>query len=120
MRDFHVIGFSLGYEMAYTNVLNMLDLAGLPVRSEDREGLCPLVFAGGTCCYNPEPMAKFMDLFVLGEGEDVNLEVIDLHRRARAEGWSKTRFLEAAARIPALCAVPLRYFLQCRRHDTRH
>ena len=102
VREFHVIGFSLGYEMAYTNVLNMLDLAGLPVRSEDRQALCPLVFAGGTCCYNPEPMARFMDLFVLGEGEDVNLEVIDLHKKARNEGWSKTRFLETAARIPGV------------------
>ena len=102
VRDFHVIGFSLGYEMAYTNVLNMLDLAGLPVRSEDRPSLSPLVFAGGTCCYNPEPMSRFMDLFVLGEGEDVNLEVIELHKKARDEGWSKERFLEAAAGIPGV------------------
>ena len=56
--------------MAYSNVLNMLDLAGLPLRSEDRTELTPVVLAGGTCCYNPEPLAPFMDLFVLGEGED--------------------------------------------------
>lgn len=69
--DFDIIGFSLGYEMAYTNVLNMLDLAGLPLRSEERRDLAPLVVAGGTCAYNPEPLAPFVDFFVLGEGEEV-------------------------------------------------
>ena len=73
IADFDIIGFSLGYEMAYTNVLNMLDLAGLPLRSEQRKGLSPLVVAGGTCCYNPEPLAPFVDFFVLGEGEEVTL-----------------------------------------------
>ena len=66
--DFDIIGFSLGYEMAYTNVLNMLDLAGLPLRSEERRDLAPLVVAGGTCAYNPEPLAPFVDFFVAGGG----------------------------------------------------
>ena len=81
IADFHIIGFSLGYEMAYSNVLNMLDLAGLPLRSADRKGLTPLVVAGGTCCYNPEPLAPFIDFFVLGEGEEVTLEYIDIRVR---------------------------------------
>lgn len=99
IRDFDIIGFSLGYEMAYTTVLNMLDLAGLPVRAEERTELAPLVFAGGTCALNPEPMADFMDLFVLGEGEDLDLDVIRLYRQAKKEGWDKSQFLRAAAEI---------------------
>ena len=81
IADFDVIGFSLGYEMAYTNVLNMLDLAGLPLRSEDRDEDMPLIIAGGTCAYNPEPLAPFVDIFSLGEGEDVTVELIALSRR---------------------------------------
>ena len=96
---FDIIGFSLGYEMAYSNVLNMLDLAGLPLRNADRPELAPLVVAGGTCCYNPEPLAPFMDLFVLGEGEEVTLEYIRLFRQARNEGWDKPRFLREASHI---------------------
>ena len=99
IADFDIIGFSLGYEMAYTNVLNILDLAGLPLRGKDRTDLSPLVVAGGTCCYNPEPLAPFIDLFILGEGEEVTLEYIDLYRQAREEGWSKEEFLREAARI---------------------
>ena len=102
IAEFDIIGFSLGYEMAYTNVLNMLDLAGLPLRSEERTGLTPLVVAGGTCCYNPEPLAPFVDLFILGEGEEVTLEYIDLYRQARDEGWSKEEFLEDAAKIKGI------------------
>ena len=102
IADFDILGFSLGYEMAYSNVLNMLDLAGLPIRSADRPDLTPLVVAGGTCCYNPEPLAPFVDLFVLGEGEEVTLEYIDLHQKAREEGWPKEEFLRAAAQIPGI------------------
>lgn len=100
--DFDIIGFSLGYEMAYTNVLNMLDLAGLPLRSEERRDLAPLVVAGGTCAYNPEPLAPFVDFFVLGEGEEVTLEYIALYRRARDEDWTKEELLREAARIPGI------------------
>lgn len=99
VADFDIIAFSIGYEMAYTNVLNMLDLAGVPVRSEDRHGLTPLVLAGGTACYNPEPLADFVDLFCIGEGEDLDPEVILLYRKARDEGWSKEQFLREAAGI---------------------
>ena len=102
ISDFDIIGFSLGYEMAYTNVLNMLDLAGLPLRSEERPQLTPLVVAGGTCCYNPEPLAPFIDFFVLGEGEEVTLEYIELYRQAREECWTKAEFLQEVAKIPGI------------------
>ena len=99
VSDFDVVAFSLGYEMAYPAVLNMLDLAGIPLRSADRPELTPLVMAGGTACSNPEPMAPFFDLMIIGEGEEVNNEVLELFRHARKSGWSKTQFLEAAAGI---------------------
>ena len=102
IADFDLIGFSLGYEMAYSNVLNMLDLAGLPLRSEERRGLSPIVVAGGTCAFNPEPLSPFVDVFALGEGEDVSVELIQLYRRAREECWSKEEFLSAAAQVPGL------------------
>ena len=102
IADFDMIGFSLGYEMAYTNVLNMLDLAGLPVRAEERHELSPIVVAGGTCAYNPEPLAPFVDIFSLGEGEDVSVELLELYRKAKSEGWEKEEFLQAAAKIPGL------------------
>ena len=117
IADFDLIGFSLGYEMAYTNVLNMLDLAGLPLRSEERYGLSPIVVAGGTCAYNPEPLAPFVDIFVLGEGEDVSVEIIQLYRKAREECWSKDEFLAAAAQIPGLY-VPALYDVTYRADGT--
>lgn len=99
IKDFDFIGFTLQYEMCYTNVLNMLDLAGLPVRSEERQELSPLVVAGGPCCCNAEPLADFVDLFFLGEGEEVDLEVIDLYKEFKKKGGSKAEFLRAAAKI---------------------
>lgn len=117
IADFDLIGFSLGYEMAYTNVLNMLDLAGLPLRSEERYGLSPIVIAGGTCAYNPEPLAPFVDIFVLGEGENVSVEIIRLYRKAREECWSKDEFLAAAAQIPGLY-VPSLYEVSYRPDGT--
>ena len=99
---FDALGFSIGYEMAYTTVLNMLDLAGLPVRSDARPALLPLVFAGGTSCCNPEPMADFLDLMLLGEGEELDNEVLELLRTAKREDWSKAAFLQAAAKIPGV------------------
>ena len=102
IEDFDIIGFSLGYEMAYSNVLNMLDLAGLPLRAEDRDEESPLIIAGGTCAYDPEPLAPFVDIFSLGEGEEVTVELIELFRRGRREGWSRQELLLAAAQIPGL------------------
>lgn len=97
--EFDVIGFSVGYEMAYTAMLNMLDLAGLSLRSEDRTALTPLVIAGGTAMYNAEPVADFIDMALIGEGEELLPEVVELCRRAKAEGWDKPRLLRAAAQI---------------------
>ena len=99
---FDMLGFSLGYEMAYSNVLNVMDLGHIPLRSAQRNERHPLVIAGGTCAYNPEPLAPFVDLFSLGEGEEVLPEVVALARRAKEEQWSRGRLLEAAARIPGI------------------
>lgn len=97
--EFDAVAFSIGYEMAYTTVLDMLDMSGIPLRSADRPELLPLVFAGGTACVNPEPMAPFMDLFVIGEGEEMNNELLALLHKAKLEGWSKHAFLTKAAQI---------------------
>ena len=102
IRDFDMLGFTLQYEMSYPTVLNMLDLAGLPVRAAERHDLAPIVVGGGPCACNPEPMADFFDLFILGEGEEVNLELIDLYSRAKDAGWSKIEFLRAAAQIQGI------------------
>ena len=99
VAEFDAVGFSIGYEMAYTAVLNMLDLAGIPLLREERTELLPLVFAGGTACVNPEPMARFMDLFLIGEGEEMDNELLELLRTAKREGWSKGEFLRRAADI---------------------
>jgi len=99
VRDFDMIAFTIGYEMCYTNILNMLMLAGVPVRSSERKGLHNLVFAGGVCAFNPEPLADFVDLFALGEGEEVTQEIVSLYDRAKAEGWSKAQFLLEASKI---------------------
>ena len=103
LKDFDIIGFSLGYELTYTNVLNMLDLAGIPTHSARRDESYPLVIAGGSCALNAEPMADFFDLFVLGEGEEVVLELVDCFRRWKAEGTGdKQQLLEALSRIEGL------------------
>ena len=102
IKDFDLIGFTLMYELCYTNVLNMLDLAGLPVRAADRKDLTPIVVGGGACACNAEPMAEFFDLFCLGEGEEVFDEVFDLLEQAKDEGWSKAAFLRKAAQIEGI------------------
>ena len=102
ITNFDIVAFSVGYEMAFTAILNMLDLAGIPLRSAQRDGLTPLVIAGGTAMYNAEPIADFIDLVSLGEGEDITVELVELHRRARREGWSKAQFLRAAAQLDGI------------------
>jgi radical SAM superfamily enzyme YgiQ (UPF0313 family) len=82
IRDFDMLAMTLPYEQLFTNALNLMDLAGLPVRSLDRDASYPLVVAGGHACYNPEPMAPFIDVFVIGEGEEVLLEIIATMRAA--------------------------------------
>ncbi len=111
IKDFDFIGFTLQYEMSYTNILNMLDLAGVPLFARDRgESLAPIVCAGGPCACNPEPLADFFDLFILGEGEEVNLELMDLYKVMKDKGAARSEFLKAAAQIegiyvPSLYAI---------------
>ena len=102
VKDFDMIAFTIGYEMCYSNILNMLQLAGIPLRSSQRHGLKNIVFAGGVCAFNPEPLADFVDFFSLGEGEDITVEIVSLYDRAKAEDWTKEQFLLAVSRIPGV------------------
>ena len=102
VKDFDMIAFTIGYEMCYTNILNMLRLAQIPLRSKDREGLKNIVFAGGVCAFNPEPLADFIDFFSLGEGEEITPEILTLYDKAKAEAWSKERFLKEVSKIPGI------------------
>lgn len=113
VRDFDMLAFTVGYEMSYSNMLNMLLLAGIPLRSRDRQGLKNIVFAGGVCTFNPEPLAEFVDFFSIGEGEDSTVEIVKLYDRAKAEDWEKHRFLLEVAKIPGVY-VPSFY-----RHEYR-
>ena len=102
VRDFDMIAFTIGYEMSYTNILNMLRLAKVPLHSSERKDLKNIVFAGGVCAYNPEPLADFVDFFSLGEGEEITPEIISLYDKAKGEGWSKENFLIAVSKIPGV------------------
>ena len=110
ITDFDFIGFTLQYELSFTNVLNMLKLAKIPIKSCDRKELGQIVVAGGPCACNPEPLADFIDIFFIGEGEEVNIEVMELYRTCKKEGRTKEEFLKLAAQIkgvyvPALYSV---------------
>lgn len=100
VKDLDFLGFTLQYELSYTNILNMLDLGGIPLLSKDRTSEDPIILAGGPCAYNPEPLADFIDLFVIGEGEEVNLEIMRLFK-AYGKGKRKA-FLQAASAIPGV------------------
>ena len=102
IKDFDIIAFSIGYELAFPAMVDMLDLAGVPLHASERTALTPLVVAGGTAMYNCEPIADFIDLALVGEGEEMDVELIELHRQARREGWSKHEFLVCAAQIPGV------------------
>ncbi len=102
VKDFDMIAFTIGYEMSYTNILNMLNLSGIPLHAKDRKGLKNIVFAGGVCAYNPEPLAEFIDFFSLGEGEDITVEIVSLYDKAKAEGWDKESFLIEVSKIPGV------------------
>ena len=104
LKDFDVIGFSLGYELTYTNVLNMLDLAQIPVRTSDRDDSHPIVIAGGSCTLNPEPMSDFIDFFVIGDGEEVLLEVVNSLRdwKRQGKGAPKEELFRQVAAIPGI------------------
>ncbi len=100
IKDFDLIGFTLQYELCYTNVLNMLDLAGLPVRSKDRHDLTPIIVAGGPCTCNPEPMTEFIDVISLGEGEEMYDAFFDLLKDCKKRGATKDEFLRKVAQMP--------------------
>ena len=106
LKEFDILAFTLQYEMSFTNIINMLDLAQIPLHSRDRDLNSPLVIAGGPCAFNPEPLADFIDLFVLGEGEEVLHEVIDAYKQWRH--LSKIELLKKMANIPGIY-VPLFY-----------
>ncbi|MDE6518937.1 MAG: TIGR03960 family B12-binding radical SAM protein [Ruminococcus sp.] len=103
IRDFDFIGFTMQYELSYTTVLNMLDLAGIPIFAKDRTPeLTQIVVAGGPCVCNPEPLADFFDLFILGEGEEVNLELMDLYNEMKKQGADRIEFLKRASQIEGI------------------
>ena len=108
IADFDILGFTLQYELSFTNLLNMLDLGGIPVLAEQRTELKNLVICGGPCAYNPEPLAPFVDAFQIGDGEEVMIEFTDLYRQAKREGWSKDEFLHRACHIEGVY-VPALY-----------
>ena len=102
LSEFDMIGFTLQYELSFTNILNMLDLGGVPVYAKDRTGLKHIVVCGGPCAYNPEPLADFVDVFQIGDGEEMMIDFTDLYRRAKQENWSKEKFLREASQIQGL------------------
>lgn len=99
IKDFDIIGFTLMYELSYTNVLNMLNLAGIPLLSSERDSLQPIICCGGPCACNPEPLADFVDLVFLGDGEESTVEVLELLRECKKSGVSKQEFLLKAMNI---------------------
>ncbi|MDD6074894.1 MAG: TIGR03960 family B12-binding radical SAM protein [Clostridium sp.] len=102
VKNFDFLGITLQYEMCYTNILQVLDLSGIPLHAADRTEADPIVIGGGPCAYNPEPIADFFDLFYIGEGEVVYFEMMDRYKEIKKRGGSRTEFLEAAAEIPGI------------------
>jgi len=117
VRTFDFVGFTLQYEMSYTNVLNMLDLAGIPLSASDRSGNDPIICAGGPCAYNPEPLAEFVDFFYIGEGEVVLDEILDLYKANKAKGGSRLDFLTALLGVRGVY-VPQFYDVSYHADDT--
>ncbi len=102
IRDFDFLGITIGYEMCYTNILQVLDLSGIPLEKADRGDDFPIVIGGGACAYNPEPLAQFFDMFYIGEGETVYDALFDAYKANKKTGGSRRDFLLAAAKIPGI------------------
>lgn len=102
LTEFDFIGFTLQYELSFNNVLEMLDLARIPVLAKDRKGLAPIIVGGGPCVCNPEPLCDFFDLFILGEGEEVNMELLSLYEKMKHDNPTKEEFLREAAKIEGI------------------
>lgn len=99
IKDFDLVGFTLQYEMSYTNIINMIDLAGIPLMSKDRNNDDPFIVAGGPCAYNPEPLVGIIDFFIIGEGEEVTLEVIELYKKWKKDGGDRKEYLEMISTV---------------------
>lgn len=117
IRDFDFLGITLQYEMCYTNILQILDLSGIPLHASERAERDPIVIGGGPCTYNPEPIAPFFDLFYMGEGEVVYFELLDRYKEIKKKGGSRLEFLEEAAKIPGIY-VPAFYDVTYREDGT--
>ena len=102
VKDFDFLGITLGYEMCYTNVLQVLDLSHISLLAKDREEDDPIVIGGGACAYNPEPIAEFFDMFYIGEGETVYDALFDAYKANKSAGGSRADFLYAASQIPGI------------------
>lgn len=102
VKNFDFLGITLQYEMCYTNVLQVLDLSGIPLMAKERTEQDPIVIGGGPCAYNPEPLADFFDMFYIGEGETVYRKLLDLYKENRDNNWTRQEFLEKAAEVPGI------------------
>lgn len=102
IKDFDFIGFTLQYEMSYTNIINMIDLAGVSIMAKDRKNDDPFIIAGGPCAYNPEPLVGIIDFFVIGEGEEVTLEIIELYKKWKKDGGDRERYLEMVSGVEGI------------------
>ena len=102
VKEFDFLGITIQYEMCYTNILQILDLSGIPLSASERTWEDPIVIGGGPCAYNPEPLAEFFDMFYIGEGEVVYDKLLDLYKAARRENMDRSRFLLEAAKIPGI------------------
>lgn len=102
VRNFDFLGITIQYEMCYTNILQILDLAGIPLLSRDRDETFPIVIGGGPCTYNPEPIADFFDILYIGEGETIYRQLLDLYKEYRKNGNSRREFLIEAAKLPGM------------------
>lgn len=102
LKEFDFVGFTLQYEMSYTNILNMLDLAQIPLKSKDRGVDMPLVIAGGPCAYNPEPLYDIIDIFTIGESEEILPQLMKIYEEEKSKGWNKKSFLERAASMEGI------------------
>lgn len=117
IKNFDFLGFTLQYEMSYTNILNILDLGEIPLFAKDRSEDDPLVIAGGPCAYNPEPMADFIDFFIIGEGEEITLEVLDLYKLHKENGGDRKSFLREVVKIESIY-VPSFYDIEYNKDNT--
>lgn len=102
IKVFDFLGITIQYEMCYTNILQVLDLSGIPLSAIDRDDSCPIVIGGGPCTYNPEPIADFFDIFYIGEGETRYRELLNLYKQCKSEGLSRKEFLRKAAKLPGM------------------